>query len=274
MHRDGGVGRCVDADQLAAAQFVDLVVEEVDGAAQHCPLETRCAVHRCRDDDIGACGAEHRFGLVEGLPATPSLDQPRIAGLGERTVPEVGAEQHGVLVFPADPRLRLGQLEPVGNEFACVHVEFAHDRGVRSAARQADQRQRVIRLDDVGARPHPVRIVAAREFIDIDDDVPLRRLAAIALQRGSPPQPSRVGRVAPEVVEVLAAAPHVRDAGIGVEHLQRFGAHLLEPVAAQLGERGLVVLAHPVQRVVAGDVLEPQVGVVSHGNPFWRAGVV
>ena len=108
MHRYGGVGRCVDADQLAAAQFIDLVVEEIDGAAQHRPLETRCAVHRCRDDDIGARGAEHRLGLLKRLPATPSLDQPRIPGLGERTLPEVGAEQHGVLVFPADLRLRLG----------------------------------------------------------------------------------------------------------------------------------------------------------------------
>ena len=109
---------------------------------------------------------------------------------------------------------------------------------------------------------------AAREFVDVEDDVPLRLLGAVALQRGAPPQPARVLRVAPEVVEVVAASAHVRDAGIGVEHFERLGAHLLEAVAAELGERGLVVLAHPVQRVVAGDVLEPQVRVVVVHEPI------
>ena len=65
VHRHGGVGGRVDADQLAAAQLVDLVVEEVDRPAEHRPLEARRAVHRRRDDHIGARPAEQRLGVGE-----------------------------------------------------------------------------------------------------------------------------------------------------------------------------------------------------------------
>ena len=173
------------------------------------------------------------------------------------------------MVLPRQAGFGLRQLEAVGDEFALFHVEFAHDGGVGTATRQLDQGQGVVGLDDFGARPHPVLVIGAAKCIDVDDDVPLRLFGAVAGQRGAPPQPARVLGIAPEVVQVLAATPHIRDARIGVEHLQRLGAHLLEPVAAELGESGLVVLAHPVQRVVAGDVLEPQIGCRPR-QPLWR----
>ena len=88
-------------------------------------------------------------------------------------------------------------------------------------------------------------------------------VGAVLLQRGAPPQAARVGRVAPEVVQVLAAAADVGDAAVGVEHLEGFGAHLLEAVVAQFGQRRLVVGAHPVQGVVSGDILEPNVRVIN-----------
>ena len=135
------------------------------------------------------------------------------------------------------PDLASGQLEAVSDEFALFHIEFAHHRGVGAATRQFDQGQGVVGFDDFGARPHPVRIVNARQFIDVDDDVPLGRLGAVAGQRRAPPQPARVLRVAPEVVQVVAAAPHIRDAGVGVENLQRFEAHLLEPIAGPARSR-------------------------------------
>ncbi len=46
-----------------------------------------------------------------------------------------------------------------------------------------------------------------------------------------------------------------------VPALIMIGAHLLEALAAELGDRRLVVRAHPGEGVVAGDVLEPEVGV-------------
>ena len=65
---------------------------------------------------------------------------------------------------------------------------------------------------------------------------------------------------------MLAAADHVRDAGVGVEHLERLDAHPLELGVAEAGQRRLVAGAHPIQRLLAGDVLEPQVGVVLGGG--------
>ncbi len=71
---------------------------------------------------------------------------------------------------------------------------------------------------------------------------------------------------------MVAAPAHIGDAGIGVEHLERLGTHLLEVVTTESGDRGLVVCAHPGQRVVAGDVLEPQIRIVFH-TPIlaWRS---
>ncbi|BBY27882.1 hypothetical protein GCM10023114_55650 [Mycolicibacterium sediminis] len=68
---------------------------------------------------------------------------------------------------------------------------------------------------------------------------------------------------------MLAAAPDVGDAGVGVEHLERLGLHALEPLAAEFYEGRRVVLGDPRQRVLTGHVLEPEEGVsvslVIHG---------
>ena len=128
---------------------------------------------------------------------------------------------------------------------------------------------------DIGAGPYPVLAVRGGQRVDIDHHIPLGRGGAVALQRGAPPQATRVGGVAPEVVQILAAAPHVRNAGIGVEHLQRLGAHLLEPLVAEFVGCRFVVLPHPVQRVGTGDVFEPQVRVfIGHGNHCGGSGSV
>ena len=261
MDGDARVGGGVDPDQFVTAKLVDLFVEEVERPADDGALEAGRAVHRRRDDDVVGGPGEHRFGLLEWLAPPPPLDDARVARGGERPLAEVGADQQRVLVFPGGLRLGLVQLEAAVDEGAGGHVELPHHRGVRTAGRQADQRALVVGFDDGGPGPHPVPIVGARQLVDVDDHVPVRLLGAVAVQRGPPPQAPLVGRVPPEVVEVVAAAPHVRDPGVGVEHLQGFGAQLLEPVAGQFGDRRLVVLVDPRQRLVAGDVLEPQVRI-------------
>ena len=280
VHRDGGIRRRVDADELAAAQLVHLVVEEVDGAAQHRQLEAWRAVHPRCDDDVGASGAEQRLGILERLSTLPALDQPRVARIRQRALAEVGAEQHRVLVFPADLGLGFGKLEAVSDELTCAHIEFAHDRGIRAAPRQTDQRPCMVRLDNVGARPHPVLAVGLGQCVDVDQDIPRRRVGAVAVQRRAPPQTARVGRVAPEVVQILAAPPYIRDAGVGVEHLERLSAHRVEPPASQLLKRRVVASSHPLQRVLAGDVLKPEIRVAllvgCHAGHCvgWRAATV
>ena len=263
VQRHTGVGGRVDASQLRAAQLIELVVPEVDGASQHGSLEARCAIHRHEGADVGAVHLEHRLRVGQRCAAAPALDHPRIAGFGQRVGAEVGAHQHGVRVGPGYLRLGLWQREPAGNEFACLHVEFTPDGRVRATRGQDDQRSRQIGFKDVGAAPHPFLIVgSSAEFIDIDQHIPLGGVGAVAVQRGASPQPAGVGGVTPEVVEVFAAAGHIGNAGIGVEHLECLGTHLFEQLPAELRQRRIVVGAHPIQRLVVGDFLEPQVRVL------------
>ena len=261
VQRHTGVGGCVDASQLRASQLVQLVVPEVDGPSHHGSLEAWCAIHRHEGAHLGAFHLEHGLGVGQRCAAPPTLDHPRIARFGQRVGAEVGAHQHGVRVRPGYLRLGLCQLEPADHEFACLHVEFTPDGRVRAARGQDDQRSRQIGFEDVGAAPYPFLIVSSTEFIDIDQHIPLGGVSAVAVQRGASPQPARVGGIAPKVVEVFAAPGHIRNAGIGVEHLECLGAHLFEQRTAELRQRRIVVGAHPIQCLVVGDFFQPQVGV-------------
>ena len=159
-----------------------------------------------------------------------------------------------------------GRCEPVGDELPCGHVEFAHNVGVPAASRQADERTRALGLNDVGAFPHPVLVLGGGQRVDVDDNVPLRRVLAVFLKGGAPPDPPRMARIAPEVVEILSAARYPGDAGVGVEHVERLRTHLLEPFTREPGQGGPVVPLHPVQRLLAVDGLEPQVRVIAHNT--------
>ena len=208
------------------------------------------------------------FGVRQWCAPAPALDDPRIAGVGERALAEVGAHQHRIEVLPGQLRLGFRQFEPVGNEFACQHVEFTHDGGIRATRGESDQRAGAIGPDDVGAAPDPLFVVNSAQLIDIDQDVPLGGVGAIAVQRGAPPQPARVGGIAPEVVEVVAATRDVRNPGVGVEHLECLGAHLFELRIAEFGLGRFVARTYPIQRLFSGYFFEPQVRVRArcHGS--------
>ncbi len=161
VYRHARVGGRVDANQFQAPQFVDLFVPEVERSRQKGALEARRPIHRRRDADVGAGALEDGLRLGQWSAPSPPLDHSRIAGLGEGVGAEVGAYQHGIRVGPGDLRLGLGQFEPIGDEFACQHVEFAHNGRVRATAGEADQRTGVVGFDDAGARPHPFFVVGA-----------------------------------------------------------------------------------------------------------------
>ena len=165
VHRQGRVGGCVDADQLVTAQLVHLVVEEVDRPAQEYALEAGRAIDPRGHDDVAGRALEHRLGVIEWLPPTPSFDHARVAGFGQRVSAEVGADQESIGICPAVSGLGLRQGEPVRDEFTCRHVEFAEDSRVRAASRQADQGAGALGFDDVGTGPHPVLVVDAGQFI-------------------------------------------------------------------------------------------------------------
>src|SRR3546814_16041907 len=74
-------------------------------------------------------------------------------------------------------------------------------------------------------------------------------------------------RVLPEVVVVLAALADVGDLGVGIEHGEDVGLELVEARrAGQFGFGAGVLLAHPGQLPVAGDVFQPQVRVGGRGD--------
>jgi hypothetical protein len=95
--------------------------------------------------------------------------------------------------------------------------------------------------------PHPLLALGGGQRIDVDDDVPLRRVLAVLLERGAPPQSARMGCVLPEVVEMIALASDAGDPGVGVEYVQRVGAHLLESVTRHRRHGGSVVPLDPGQ---------------------------
>lgn len=136
-------------------------------------------------------------------------------------------------------------------------VEFAHNTGVAAATRETDERTGALGLDDVSTAPHPVLVLFGSESVHVDEDIPLWRVFLVLLKSRAAPDAPCVHRIAPEVVQVLAGTPDRRDLGVGFVHLQRLGAHRLEAVIAQFGERRFVVLTHPGEGLFAGDLFEP-----------------
>ena len=264
VHRDTRVRWGVEVDEFTGAQLVDEIVEEVDGPVDQGAFVPGCAVHTGGHDHVGRGAGEQCFRLLQRLSPPPALEHPGVAGLGQRSGAEVGSHQQGVRVLPGHSGLRLRQREAIGYECCRPHVEFADHRRVGTAAGQRDQRQRVVGVEDVGAGPHPVLVLRVRQGVDVDEDLPVGLIAAVAVQCGAPPQSARVVGVPPEVVEVFPAAANVGDAGVGVEHLQGLGTHPLEGLIAEPSDGGLVAFVHPVQRVAPVDVFQPQMGVLGH----------
>ena len=223
------------------------------------------------DRDVRRFAGEDGDGVVERGAARPAFRDARVSRFGQRAVPvgcgtEVGADVDVVLVDPTHRRLVLGERESVGDPGACGEVEFAHHRGVGTAARQRDQHSPIIGAQRRRALPHPVLVLGLGEFVDVDQHVPLGIVGDVGVEGRAAPQAARIGGVAPEVVEVVAAASNVRDAVVGVEGFESLFLDLGEPLrrGQPVDGRG-VVLTHPVERGVGGDLLEPQVRVGALG---------
>ena len=55
------------------------------------------------------------------------------------------------------------------------------DSGIRTAAGQRDQRERVVGFDHVRPGPHPVLAVAAGQFVEVDQHLPVRIGGSVAV---------------------------------------------------------------------------------------------
>jgi hypothetical protein len=114
--------------------------------------------------------------------------------------------------------------------------------------------------------PHPALLLGFAEGVQVEDELPFRRGLAVFVEAGPPPQAPGILRVLPEVVVEVAGLRDVGDLGLGIEDLEDVGFQFLvgRPGFQFLGGLG-VALPHPGQGLLAGHVLEPQVGVGGGG---------
>ena len=258
---------------VEAADPVDPVAHEI----RHV-IATRADLHVRRFALVDEIRLRHRHSPV------PATHLQRIPGAADALGSKIGGDEHRVGVDPAEAALRGGPFEPAlgrGHEPFGDQIELAGDVRVGTTVGQGDQgvppRLAVLRAQHGGAVPHPVLLLRRVEGVDVDQHLPVGLLGAVRVHRRAPPQSPWMLRVGPEVVQLVAAAHHVRDARRGVEdrfQLRRQCRRLAVRVEFLLGAR--VVLAHPFQRVIAGHVLEPQprVGGAVAGGQAGISGLV
>ena len=210
----GRVG-CIDLGQRAVgAAQVQLVVVEGQRAADEIALETRRVVVERRDVHVVRLAFVDDGGALQRRAALPFLGDARITRAGHAAVAEVGVHVDGIGVLPAQAALRLGTVEPVGEELLVDQVELAGLVGVGAAARQRDQAAGVVGLAAIGAVPDPVLALGLVQRVQVQHRLPLRLRLAVLGQRGAAPDTAFVLLVLPEVVVVVADLLHARDLGV------------------------------------------------------------
>jgi hypothetical protein len=265
---DVGVGRHVNADQPPASLEVALAVVEIDLARHPVAPLARLPLRVGTHQDIARLALVHRAGGRERLAARPLLDDARITRGRHRPGAEVGGHPDRVEVLPGDVLLGLrGKVEAVAHETPCLQVEFAHDARVGPAARQGDQAAairlaRALRPQARGAGPDPVLLLVGRDAIQVDQDFPVWLRLAVLGERRPPPHATRVPGIAPEVEDIVTVAIGQRDALLRVEDREQLlPQRLVARIRSELLLRHGVAGTHPVERPVADDVLEPDVGI-------------
>ncbi|MNJ40241.1 hypothetical protein D3C77_351310 [compost metagenome] len=252
------VHHAFDADPLGQGQLVGLAVgakrpglgaEGVQRAAEQHRLDRPGLVAQHHGGDavaaVALLAAIDLGRLRQGLAARQGFDDVGIARLRQAARAEVRGDQQGVAVQPRDAVLALGDDEaaPVlwSDEGLGRQVELADRDGVLAAVRQVDQAAGLVRRQAVGALEHPVAALRLRQGVDVQQGLPLRRGAAVAVQRRTAPHALGIGRVLPEVADALAQeAGHGDAVGGGQDGLGLLAEGLIAPVAGQ-GRQGLFV---------------------------------
>ena len=201
--------------------------------------------------------------VSSGVPRFHSLHHPRISGLGHRGRVESDADEERFAIEPGSVALRLRQAEAVGDELLRLQVELADHVGIGAAAGKRHERPGVVRRQGLCLVPHPVLVLRLPQGIEIEHGLPGGLGLAVLHHGGAPPEAAFVLLVLPEVVVVGPDLVHVGDLGVGIEDLQDAGAHLLERLrAGELAGALGVSRLDPGQGFLAGDVFEPEVGIL------------
>jgi hypothetical protein len=141
-----------------------------------------------------------RRGRIGAAPPEPH--GARVAGArGHAVAAEGGREQQRVAVQPLDAALGLGQSEAVRDKPPLAEIELTQHHGVAATAGQPQHGSVVRAGQGRGALPDPVLALVPRQGVEVDHDVPLGRGPAVGLEGRAPPEPARVRRVLPQVVQ-------------------------------------------------------------------------
>ena len=263
VHRVPRVGRDLERYELLAAANEVIAVVEVASPVHELHLETRGQFGVGAHRDIRRFAFKDGGGFLEGLTASPQLDDPGIAGVGHRAGAEVRGHEDLVGAGPGDGSLGLGEREAVFHEGPGHEVELPDNEGVGAAPGQAQQAAVVGRDQDGGPRVDPVLTLVASQGIDVEHDLPGGVRLSVLLEGRAPPQAAGVGLILPEVVVPVAGLVDVGDAIVGIEDPQQTPLQRIESRVFGRGGPGRIVsFRDPCQRLVAADILQPQIGIL------------
>jgi hypothetical protein len=245
-----GVRRQVEVHAHAAAVAdMDSCVEEAEMLDDGDPLRPGLSVGRTPDRHAAFGGLE-QDGRVERIhSARPQPDGARISGPRGPARAEGARQQHGLAIEPRRAALAFGQDEAVRYEAARVQIELAHHGRVLATAAEAQESKVKIAVEDCGSDPDPILALSSGKGIEIEQDLPVRDRGAIAGLVDTPPQPTRMFGILPEIVEPGAKALDERDPARPVEKAAGDVAVAEEAGIAVAGERLRVARLDPGQRV-------------------------
>ncbi len=220
---------------------------------------------RGRADMVGRCLVHGRRRGERGT-ALPAFDDARIARGGHAARSEIGPHEERAVVDPCDAGLRFRNLESIGDKVSRGEIELPQLRGVRAAAREADEAAAVFWLEAGRARPGPRHALSLAQRVEVDHRLPPRIRTGVARPCGPPPNAALVISVLPKVVERTPKDAGVSDLVLGIEDLlEPIEERLIQRSLAQDGNRCRVLGIHPLHGARTFDVLEPDERVIRRG---------
>src|SRR5215472_15342767 len=157
-------------------------IEEPEALDKPNALVFGLAVDIRPDRHMVGLGLEYDRRRCRVCSAPPQPHGARVARLGGHPLAPGGGQQQGVAVEPSSPALGLRQDETLGNEIARGEVELAQDHGIGAAARQHQYGAVVSTWDRYRPAPRPVLALLCPQRVEVEQDVPLRLLATVAVQ--------------------------------------------------------------------------------------------
>ena len=112
------------------------------------------------------------------------------------------------------------------------------------------------------ASEYPVFALGGGKRVEVQQHVPRRLAAPVILEARAPPEPARMHRVLPEIIEKPAPPGNVRNLVRPVEERGQRIAVQRELRVPEARKRPRVLGFHPAKRAGAFDVFEPKMGIV------------